>query len=298
MLLELTGGGLSSYNLLLASSPCNAITLLFPAPGGRAQRGRTSATRELSPGRGGVLVGVQRGGLGGQRRRRKLGRFAAVCTAPAGVFHAGRLAGPRARSAAAPGSCAPFRGSRPRLGGCGLLVAGWAARERRANVPRRLLCPGERTARTSRAGRGRGGAPAAARTGGGRLPRGQPEVRAAQEAAGLFSSLPYFNQTAKPKWRVWGAVGQWGAKRVWGRARVVALTASLVPVVGNPPTGPPSSLPPSLPLPPPLNLLANPWAGEESLREDGERQKDSPRSGWTGARCPVIDCGRRAQEGA
>lgn len=63
MLLELTGGGLSSYNLLLAPSPCNTITLLFPAPGGRAQRGRTSAAGELSPGVG--VVGVQRGGLGG-----------------------------------------------------------------------------------------------------------------------------------------------------------------------------------------------------------------------------------------
>lgn len=31
-----------------------------------------------------------------------------------------------------------------------------------------------------------------ARTGGRRLPRGQPEVRAAPEAAGLFSSFPYF----------------------------------------------------------------------------------------------------------
>lgn len=75
---------------------------------------------------------------------------------------------------------------------------------------------------------------------------------------GLVFLLPLLHQTAKLKWRVWGAVGRWEAKRVWGRARVVALRASLVSLGGNPPTGPSSSLPPSLPLPPPLNLLVTP----------------------------------------
>ena len=55
-----------------------------------------------------------------------------------------------------------------------------------------------------------------------------------------------------------GCCGLMGGEGVWGRTRVVALTATLVPLVGNPPTGPSSWLPPSLPLPPPLNLLANP----------------------------------------
>lgn len=101
-------------------------------------------------------------------------------------------AAPRARSAAVLGWCAPFQGSRTRHGSCGLHTAGRVAREPRASVSRRLSCPGERTARKSRAGRSRGGAPAAPQPAGGRLPRGQPEVRAAQEAAGLFSSFSYF----------------------------------------------------------------------------------------------------------
>lgn len=121
-----------------ASSLCNTITLLFPAPGWRAQRGRPSATIELgeeggSAGGGGGAVGIQRVGFGGPGEEREAqGRVAAAFIARPGSWTPVR---PRARSAAAPGSCAPFRVSQPRLGDCGLPLAGWAVRYRRATVP-------------------------------------------------------------------------------------------------------------------------------------------------------------------
>lgn len=112
-------------------------------------------------------MGEQRRDLGGQRRREELLGASRPPVPP-------RRGPPRqlvrARSAAAPGSCAPLPGRQPRFGECGLRVAGRAALERRASVspasPRRLSCPVQGSAGGTLASHGRaalGGAAAGAR---------------------------------------------------------------------------------------------------------------------------------------
>lgn len=155
----------------------------------------------------------ERGFKGPEDERRAEGRVASACVSLARVPQASPLARPRARSAAAPGPRAPSRGSWPRLSGCRLFVAGRAARERppgRLSPPppgarkahsQRMVYP--RRAEPRRPERcGRGGAAEAPRAGGGRLLRGQPEVRAAWEAAGLFFLILLLHHTPKPQWRV------------------------------------------------------------------------------------------------
>lgn len=242
-------------------------------------------------------VGVQRGDWGAN------GGESRLCRPGRGPP---RLpAGPRARSAGAPGSCAPLPGSRPRLRGCGLVVSGREAGERRASVPPAgARARGAGQARSRRAGELRGAGPRRCTSGasGGRRAASARGAwgKAAQEAVGLFSPFPYFI-TQRGRNGEWGAVGLTGAgaKRGHGACtRRVALTASLLPLALNPPPGPFSSLPPSQPLPPPVA----PWrvpGKEREAREAGEGRTDWPRSGWRiGARRPVNDCRRRARAGA
>lgn len=90
-----------------------------------------------------------------------------------------------------------------------------------------------------------------------------------------------------------GAMGWCGARGEWGHARMVALTASFLPVVVNPPTGPFSSLAPSLPLSPTLDFLASRWEGGSQGRMEKGRKKDLPKSRWwIGAWSRVIDSRR------
>lgn len=111
---------------------------------------QTMCHLELSLWVGGV--GVQRGDWGAN------GGESRLCRPGRGLP---RLpAGPRARSAGAPGSCAPLPGSRPRLRGCGLVVSGREAGERRASVPPAgARARGAGQARSRRAGELRGAGP-------------------------------------------------------------------------------------------------------------------------------------------
>lgn len=148
-----------------ASSLCNSITLFFPRTGLKSAARQTKCHHQAGGrGRGGA-VGIQRVGFRGPVEEKEAqGRVAAAFIARPGSW---TRVGPRARSAAAPGSCAPFRVSQPRLGDCGLPLAGRAASYWRATVPRGwFLCPGEwerlaRIAQTSCTRRSRGQSPGA-----------------------------------------------------------------------------------------------------------------------------------------
>lgn len=102
----------------------------------------SSAADQVPPSSGGGegrgAVGIQRVGFGGPVEEKEAqGRVAAAFIARPGSW---TPVGPRARSAAAPGSCAPFRVSQPRLGDCGFPLAGRAARYWRATVSQAGSC--------------------------------------------------------------------------------------------------------------------------------------------------------------